>query len=182
MGACKGGDDGVAKPRRAELPVQRFGAKHPAELTQAPSGSAPLRSTAMTSFFLLAQSISLLHSRLSSATPLSSHFLRYLSFLSLLNPSFASGFLPAIVPMASSSRIAGAALRRARCSPAPLQRAARLRPATQVRWTGSTSATSEPHQPDSKGSVKSKPAPAKTVKFTSESYIFPLPDRRRIYN
>lgn len=75
--------------------------------------------------------------------------------------------------MACPSRIAGAALRRARCSRVPLQQAARLHPAVQVRWTGSTSATSEPHQPDSKDSVKGKPAPSKTVKFTTESYIFP---------
>ncbi|OJD33495.1 d-lactate dehydrogenase 2 [Diplodia corticola] len=72
--------------------------------------------------------------------------------------------------MACPSRIAGAALRRARCSRVPLQRANCLRPATQVRWTGSTTATSEPHQPDSKGNVKGKPASSKTVKFTSESY------------
>ncbi|CAO2647217.1 Nn.00g081390.m01.CDS01 [Neocucurbitaria sp. VM-36] len=40
----------------------------------------------------------------------------------------------------------------------------------EVRWTGNTSATSEPHQPDDKGTVKGATAPAKTIKFTSESY------------
>ncbi|KAF2140392.1 uncharacterized protein K452DRAFT_319882 [Aplosporella prunicola CBS 121167] len=71
--------------------------------------------------------------------------------------------------MACSPRFAGAALRRARLTSAPA-RAARLRPVTQVRWTGTSSATTEPHQPTAKGDVKGKPAPAKTIKFTTESY------------
>ncbi|KAF2021208.1 hypothetical protein BU24DRAFT_487673 [Aaosphaeria arxii CBS 175.79] len=44
------------------------------------------------------------------------------------------------------------------------------RPGFQARWTGNTSATSEPHQQDAKGTVKGGAAPAKTVKFTSDSY------------
>ncbi|KAK7510424.1 uncharacterized protein IWZ02DRAFT_492426 [Phyllosticta citriasiana] len=72
--------------------------------------------------------------------------------------------------MASSARMAGSALRRARCSHAPIHRVARLHPAIQARWTGTTSATSEPHQPDAQGGVEGKTASSKTVKFTTESY------------
>ncbi|KAF2091082.1 hypothetical protein K490DRAFT_71333 [Saccharata proteae CBS 121410] len=71
--------------------------------------------------------------------------------------------------MASSSRVAFA-LRRARCSPIPVRRATAMRPATQVRWTGSTSATSEPFQPNEEGGVKGGAAKSKSIKFTSESY------------
>ncbi|XTI87012.1 FAD-binding domain-containing protein [Cenococcum geophilum] len=71
--------------------------------------------------------------------------------------------------MASSSRLA-LSLRRIRCSPGTLQRTSRIRPAAQVRWTGSTAATSEPHQPDENGGVKGGPAPTKAIKFTSDSY------------
>ncbi|PWO22410.1 CaiD, Enoyl-CoA hydratasecarnithine racemase [Pyrenophora tritici-repentis] len=45
-----------------------------------------------------------------------------------------------------------------------------LRPITQVRWTGTTSASSEPHQPDEHGSVKGPTASSQSIKFTSESY------------
>lgn len=71
--------------------------------------------------------------------------------------------------MASSSRLV-LSLRRIRCSPGTLQRTSRIRPAAQVRWTGSTAATLEPYQPDENGGVKSGPAPAKAIKFTSDSY------------
>ena len=46
----------------------------------------------------------------------------------------------------------------------------RFQPAVQVRWTGSTSAASEPRQPDEKGAVKGGSASAKSIKFTSETY------------
>ncbi|KAJ4293683.1 D-lactate ferricytochrome c oxidoreductase [Kalmusia sp. IMI 367209] len=71
--------------------------------------------------------------------------------------------------MAASSRVA-TSLRRAALSLRPSPCVKHMRPAPQVRWTGNTSATSEPHQPDSKGTVKDGPAPAKTIKYTSESY------------
>ncbi|KAF2246293.1 D-lactate dehydrogenase-like protein 2 [Trematosphaeria pertusa] len=71
--------------------------------------------------------------------------------------------------MATSSRFV-ASLRRTALSPRASPCIKRIRPVTQVRWTGSTSATSEPHQPDAKGTVKGGPAPAKAVKFTSEMY------------
>ena len=71
--------------------------------------------------------------------------------------------------MASSSRLA-LSLRRIRYSPDTLQRTSRIRLAAQVRWTGSTAATSEPHRPDENGGVKGGPAPAKAIKFTSDSY------------
>ncbi|KAF2106577.1 hypothetical protein BDV96DRAFT_507592 [Lophiotrema nucula] len=71
--------------------------------------------------------------------------------------------------MATSYRFA-ASLRRASLTSRAPARFQKLRPASQVRWTGNTSATSEPHQPDNKGTVKGAPAPAKAVKFTSETY------------
>ncbi|KAF2816562.1 uncharacterized protein BDZ99DRAFT_376278 [Mytilinidion resinicola] len=68
--------------------------------------------------------------------------------------------------MASVSRFS-LPLRRLKCSPATLQKQSRLRPAAQVRWA---TATTEPHQADKSGGTKEAPAPAKAVKFTSESY------------
>ncbi|ORY04355.1 hypothetical protein BCR34DRAFT_491593 [Clohesyomyces aquaticus] len=71
--------------------------------------------------------------------------------------------------MATSTRFA-ASLRRFQHYPRVTPCTSRFRPAVQVRWTGSTAATSEPHQPDTEGGVKGKTAPAKTIKFTSEAY------------
>src|SRR5690242_17388452 len=59
-------------------------------------------------------------------------------------------------------------LRRSALSARVAPRTQCLRLAPQVRRI--TSATSEPHQPDSKGGLDG-PAPAKTIKFTSESYV-----------
>jgi hypothetical protein len=76
--------------------------------------------------------------------------------------------------MASSARFVSSLRRTALSSRVPA-RSQYLRPAFQVRWNGSTptptSATSEPHQPDAEGGVKGKTAPAKTIKFTSESFV-----------
>ncbi|PSN75319.1 D-lactate dehydrogenase-like protein 2 [Corynespora cassiicola Philippines] len=63
-----------------------------------------------------------------------------------------------------------ASMRRAALSSRSRLGVQHLRPAAQIRWTGSTTATSEPHQPDAKGTVKGGAAPAKTIKYTSESY------------
>ncbi|KAH7396117.1 D-lactate dehydrogenase-like protein 2 [Pyrenochaeta sp. MPI-SDFR-AT-0127] len=71
--------------------------------------------------------------------------------------------------MATSARLVSS-LRRTALSARVAPRVQSLRPASQVRWTGSTAATSEPHQPDEKGTVAGAPAPAKSIKFTSESY------------
>lgn len=72
--------------------------------------------------------------------------------------------------MASSSRIASS-MRRLSCSPRTFQQVSRLRPITQKRWIeATTSATTEPHQPNNDGGVKSGAAAAKAIKFTSESY------------
>ncbi|KAF2467787.1 D-lactate dehydrogenase-like protein 2 [Lindgomyces ingoldianus] len=71
--------------------------------------------------------------------------------------------------MATSFRFA-ASLRRASQSPRPAPCLSRFRSTVQVRWTGSTSATSEPHQPVEKGIGKGGAAPAKVIKFTSEAY------------
>lgn len=61
-----------------------------------------------------------------------------------------------------------ASLRRSALSARVVPRTQCLRLAPQVRRI--SSATSEPHQPDSKGGLDG-PAPAKTIKFTSESYV-----------
>ncbi|KAH6881639.1 hypothetical protein BKA58DRAFT_371921 [Alternaria rosae] len=71
--------------------------------------------------------------------------------------------------MASSARLASS-LRRTALSSRAASRFQYLRPTSQVRWTGSTSATSEPHQPDEHGGVKGPTASSKSIKFTSESY------------
>lgn len=83
------------------------------------------------------------------------------------------------VPMATSSRLS-ASLRRVSLSSRSSSYIQRVRPTIQVRWTGNTSATSEPHQPDEKGTVKGGAAPAKAIKFTSETYVnfgSPTPSR-----
>jgi FAD/FMN-containing dehydrogenase len=72
--------------------------------------------------------------------------------------------------MATAARF-GLSLRRTALSSRISPRVQGLRPTTQIRWTGSTSATSEPHQPDDKGGVTGAPAPSKSIKFTSESYV-----------
>jgi hypothetical protein len=72
-----------------------------------------------------------------------------------------------ICVMATSARFASS-LRRSALSARVAPRAQCLRLAPQVRRI--TSATSEPHQPDSKGGLDG-PAPSKTIKFTSESYV-----------
>ncbi|KAH7135438.1 hypothetical protein B0J11DRAFT_159417 [Dendryphion nanum] len=69
--------------------------------------------------------------------------------------------------MASSTRFA-TSLRRISFGPRTSQRVQRCRPIIQVRWT--TSASTEPHQPDAKGNLGGNAAPAKTIKFTSETY------------
>ncbi|KAK3200807.1 hypothetical protein GRF29_213g61005 [Pseudopithomyces chartarum] len=73
--------------------------------------------------------------------------------------------------MAASSRVA-ASLRRAALSSRPSPCIRNFRPTLQVRWKteATTSASSEPHQPDAKGGVKDEPAAAKEIKFTSDSY------------
>ncbi|KNG49304.1 d-lactate dehydrogenase 2 [Stemphylium lycopersici] len=71
--------------------------------------------------------------------------------------------------MATSARLVSS-LRRAALSARAPSRYQCLRPISQVRWTGSTSATSEPHQPDEQGGVKGPTASSKAIKFTSESY------------
>ncbi|OAL43165.1 hypothetical protein IQ07DRAFT_304821 [Pyrenochaeta sp. DS3sAY3a] len=71
--------------------------------------------------------------------------------------------------MATSARFVSS-LRRTAFSSRAAPRIRCLQPRIQARWTGSTSATSEPHQLDEDASVKGKPAPAKTIRFTSESY------------
>ncbi|KAF2728392.1 D-lactate dehydrogenase 2 mitochondrial precursor [Polyplosphaeria fusca] len=72
--------------------------------------------------------------------------------------------------MATSCRFA-ASLRRASLNARAPTRPRRFQPAAvHVRWTGSTSATSEPHQPDDKETVKGAPAPAKAITFTSDTY------------
>ncbi|KAJ8104695.1 hypothetical protein OPT61_g10620 [Boeremia exigua] len=68
--------------------------------------------------------------------------------------------------MATSARLVSS-LRRSALSARVAPRAQCLRVAPQIRSI--TSATSEPHQPDAKGGLDG-PAPAKTIKFTSESY------------
>ncbi|KAJ9659473.1 D-lactate ferricytochrome c oxidoreductase [Coniosporium apollinis] len=74
--------------------------------------------------------------------------------------------------MACPSRFA-ASLRRATCAPRTFQHATRrLRPVIQARWQSNeatTSASSEPHQPDEQGGVKGAAAKAKSIKFTSDS-------------
>ncbi|KAH9882615.1 hypothetical protein J1614_000851 [Plenodomus biglobosus] len=75
--------------------------------------------------------------------------------------------------MATSTRIIPS-LRRAALSSRSCSRFHRIKPATQIRWSGNTatptSATSEPHQPDEKGTVTGETASSKSIKFTSESY------------
>ncbi|KAF2198867.1 hypothetical protein GQ43DRAFT_139849 [Delitschia confertaspora ATCC 74209] len=76
--------------------------------------------------------------------------------------------------MAASPKFA-LSLRRLSCSPGVVARyAPRYTPAAQVRWNTSnsatTSATTEPRQPDAEGGVKGKTAAAKAIKFTSDSY------------
>ncbi len=87
-------------------------------------------------------------------------------------------------PMACPSRFA-ASLRRASCAPRTFKHASRrLRPVTQVRWQANeatTSASSEPHQPDSEGGVKGSEAKAKSIKFTSDSYGIHPPIQPRVY-
>ncbi|KAL7776132.1 hypothetical protein CFE70_006545 [Pyrenophora teres f. teres 0-1] len=63
-----------------------------------------------------------------------------------------------------------ASLRRTALSSRLSSRTQRLRPVSQVRWTGTTSASSEPHQPDEHGGVKGPTASSQSIKFTSESY------------
>ncbi|KAL6706289.1 D-lactate ferricytochrome c oxidoreductase [Coniothyrium glycines] len=74
--------------------------------------------------------------------------------------------------MAASLRF-GCALRRTVLSSRFAPHIRSGRPLAQVRWNSNssapTSATSEPHQPDGKGTVGDA-APAKAIKFTSESY------------
>lgn len=69
--------------------------------------------------------------------------------------------------MATPARLVSS-LRRSALSARVAPRSHCLRLAPQARRI--TSATSEPHQPDSKGGLDG-PAPAKTIKFTSESYV-----------
>ena len=85
--------------------------------------------------------------------------------------------------MATSSRVA-ASLRRAALSSRPSPCIRNFRPALQVRWKteATTSASSEPHQPDAKGGVKDEPAAAKEIKFTSDSYANPLENKTYISN
>ena len=78
-----------------------------------------------------------------------------------------SSFFLTFCVMATSARFVSS-LRRSALSARPAPRIQCLRLAPQVRRI--TSATSEPHQPDSKGGLDG-PAPAKTIKFTSESYV-----------
>lgn len=84
--------------------------------------------------------------------------------LDIRDSSFFTVFLSV---MATSARFASS-LRRSALSARVAPRTQCLRLAPQVRRI--TSATSEPHQPDSKGGLDG-PAPAKTIKFTSESYV-----------
>lgn len=102
-------------------------------------------------------------------SPLSSSFLS-------AHPFSATLTAPSLLAMACPSRLP-LALRRARCAANTFHRASRTRPAaqSQVRWTGSTAASTEPHQPDAGDGVRGKTAPAKTIKYTSESYNAPLP-------
>ena len=74
---------------------------------------------------------------------------------------------PCFCVMATSARLLSS-MRRSALSVRSAPRTQCLRLAPQVRRI--TSATSEPHQPDSKGGLDG-PAPAKTIKFTSESYV-----------
>ncbi|CAI6291883.1 unnamed protein product [Periconia digitata] len=66
-----------------------------------------------------------------------------------------------------STRLA-ASVRRSALSARYSPRIKTFRPAVQHRWT--SSASSEPHQPDAKDTVKGAPAPAKTIEFTSKKY------------
>ncbi|KAF2865821.1 hypothetical protein BDV95DRAFT_530756 [Massariosphaeria phaeospora] len=61
-----------------------------------------------------------------------------------------------------------ASLRRVALSPRPSPLIQRFSPICPVRWT--SSATSEPRQPDAEGTLKNAPAPAKTIQFTAETY------------
>ncbi|EUC46209.1 hypothetical protein COCMIDRAFT_93512 [Bipolaris oryzae ATCC 44560] len=72
--------------------------------------------------------------------------------------------------MASSARLVSSALRRTALSSRASSRYQCLRSSSQIRWTGTSSATSEPHQPDEHGGVKGPTAPSKAIKYTSESY------------
>lgn len=81
-------------------------------------------------------------------------------------PLFGFQFLTFCV-MATSARLVSS-LRRSALSSRAAPRIQCLRVAPQIRRI--TSATSEPHQPDSKGGLDG-PAPSKTIKFTSESYV-----------
>ncbi|KAF2269543.1 hypothetical protein CC78DRAFT_612494 [Lojkania enalia] len=76
--------------------------------------------------------------------------------------------------MATSSRFAASSRWASLPYRAP-SRFNRIRPAVQIRWAGTTSATSEPHQPNAEGGVKRGTVPAKTIKYTSETY----PDLKR---
>ncbi|KAF1832160.1 hypothetical protein BDW02DRAFT_503660 [Decorospora gaudefroyi] len=71
--------------------------------------------------------------------------------------------------MATSARLVSSLRRTALCSRAS-PRPQYSRPISQVRWTASTSATSEPHQPDENGGVTGPSASSKSIKFTSDSY------------
>ncbi|KAF2798857.1 hypothetical protein K505DRAFT_321577 [Melanomma pulvis-pyrius CBS 109.77] len=71
--------------------------------------------------------------------------------------------------MATSSRVL-ASLRRVSVPRQASPLLQRFQPAIRVRWAGTTSATSEPHQPNENGTVSSSPAPAKAIKLTSETY------------
>ena len=84
--------------------------------------------------------------------------------------SAAVALLPQSTIMASSARLVSS-LRRTAFSSRVASRYQYLRPTSQVRWTGSTSASSEPHQPDEHGGVKGPTASAQSIKFTSESYV-----------
>ncbi|EUC33345.1 hypothetical protein COCCADRAFT_5082 [Bipolaris zeicola 26-R-13] len=72
--------------------------------------------------------------------------------------------------MASSARLVSSTLRRTALSSRASSRYQCLRLSSQIRWTGTSSATSEPHQPDEHGGVKGPTAPSKAIKYTSESY------------
>ena len=92
------------------------------------------------------------------------------SLLDITEATFESfTFSPALIAMASSARLISSSLRRTALNSRASLRYQCLRPSSQVRWTGTSSATSEPHQPDEQGGVKGPTASSKTIKFTSES-------------
>ncbi|KAI9834547.1 MAG: hypothetical protein M1819_002923 [Sarea resinae] len=70
--------------------------------------------------------------------------------------------------MACRSRL-GLAIRRAAFSrPAYAHAAPQFVPVSQLRW--SSSATTEPHQPDAEGTTKGAASPSKAIAYTTESY------------